>query len=155
MGKVSHHPRFVVAEVETLVTVGVVARAVAPAGHRPQRSQTLPRHTQAFVAEYQQNEAAQREQQERGSLRAATAERMAADATATAAAAAAARVARGRSGGGNLSQGSMDYGSCAIDWATDGGNTTRGAPLSASAAHNPGHLVSLARALTAVRSLSF
>ncbi|PSC70953.1 transcription factor MYB44-like isoform B [Micractinium conductrix] len=91
------------------------------------RRLTTPAAVKAFVAEYQQNEAAQREQQERGSLRAATAERMAADATATAAAAAAARVARGRSGGGNLSQGSMDYGSCAIDWATDGGNTTRGA----------------------------
>ncbi|KAL4448241.1 hypothetical protein ABPG75_005460 [Micractinium tetrahymenae] len=93
------------------------------------RRLTTPAAVKFFMQEYKANRQAQREQAERGALRADTADRMAAEATA--AAAAARRLAgEGRAGGGVASsradgrggeaQTSVDYGGCAIDWESDG-----------------------------------
>ena len=78
---------------------------------------TSPAAVKAFVQLFQRSRSAQREQQQRGAVSGATADRLAAKALAEAAAAEAA-------GGGGARQASLDYGSCAVDWSGGSGRLT-------------------------------
>lgn len=85
------------------------------------RQLSTPAAVRFFMQEYRSSRQAQREQAERGALRTATANRMAAEATAAAAALRRLESEVLGSGAGDDAQGgSLDYGGCAIDWESDG-----------------------------------